>query len=68
MLAGEPVMARGRGAPLDLRLFVAACVMTPLDVRETRVPLVTSVRELRDFCFPNGWKKKRDWPVARQSG
>ena len=22
-------MARGRGASLDLRLFVAACVMTP---------------------------------------
>ena len=64
---GGPVMARGRGAPLDLRLFVAACVMTPLDARETRVPLVTSVRELRDFCFPNGWKKKRDWPAIRRA-
>ena len=62
---GGPIMARGRGAPLDLRLFVAACIMTPLSARETRVPLVTTVRELRDFCFPNGWKKRRDWPALR---
>ena len=62
---GGPVMARGRGAPLDLRLFVAACIMTPLAARETKVPLVTTVRELRDFCFPNGWKKRRDWPALR---
>ena len=64
---GGPIMARGRGAPLDLRLFVAACVMTPLAAREGRVALVTSVRELRDFCFPNGWKKRRDWPALRSA-
>ncbi|MDE2806553.1 MAG: hypothetical protein OXN18_15530 [Gemmatimonadota bacterium] len=62
---GGPVMARGRGAPLDLRLFVAACVMTPKAAREGRTPLVTSVRELRDFCFPNGWQRNRDWPALR---
>ena len=64
---GGPIMARGRGAPLDLRLFVAACVMTPLTVREAQEPLVTTVRELRDFCFPNGWKKRRDWPALRSA-
>ena len=41
--------------------------MTPLSARETRVPLVTTVRELRDFCFPNGWKKRRDWPALRSA-
>lgn len=64
---GGPVMARGRGAPLDLRLFVAACVMTPLAAREGRLPIATTVRELRDFCFPNGWKKRRDWPALRSA-
>ena len=64
---GGPIMARGRGAPLDLRLFVAACVMTPLTVREAQEPLVTTVRELRDFCFPNGWRRGRDWPALRSA-
>lgn len=62
---GGPIMARGRGAPLDLRLFVAACVMTPLRSRENEDPLATTVRELRDFCFPNGWERRRDWPRLR---
>ena len=26
---GGPIMAQGRGAPLDLRLMVAACILTP---------------------------------------
>ncbi len=64
---GGPIMARGRGAPLDLRLFVGACVMTPLTAREAQEPLVTTVRELRDFCFPNGWRRGRDWPALRST-
>ena len=64
---GGPIMARGRGAPLDQRLFVAACVMTPLTIREAQEPLVTTVRELRDFCFPNGWRRGRDWPALRSA-
>ena len=62
---GGPIMARGRGAPLDLRLFVAACVMTPLTVREAQEPLVTTVRELRDFCFRTGG---RSAGTGRRSG
>ena len=64
---GGPIMARGRGAPLDLRLLVAACVMLPLERRadERGVPLPVTVRELRDFCFPNGWQRGRDWPRLR---
>ena len=33
---GVPTMARGRGAPLDLRLAVAACILTPHAARATR--------------------------------
>ena len=59
---GIPTMARGRGAPLDLRLAVAACVLTPHVARAARGRLVVTVRELRDFLFPNGWERRRDWP------
>ena len=50
------------GAPLDLRLAVGACVLTPHVVRSARGRLAVTVRELRDFLFPHGWKRWRDWP------
>ena len=59
---GVPTMARGRGAPLDLRLAVAACVLTPHVARAARGRLVVTIRELRGFLFPNGWERRRDWP------
>lgn len=59
---GVPTMARGRGAPLDLRLAVGVCVLTPHAVREARGRIAVTVRELRDFLFPNGWERRRDWP------
>ena len=59
---GVPTMSRGRGAPLDLRLAVAACILTPYVARSARGRLVVTVRELRDFLFPNGWRRLRDWP------
>lgn len=64
-MRGGPIMARGRGAPLDLRLLVGACLSTPHGIREARARLAVTVRELRDFCFPNGWKRARDWPAIR---
>ena len=59
---GVPTMARGRGAPLDLRLAVGACVLMPHVARAARGRLAVTVRELRDFLFPNGWERRRDWP------
>ena len=59
---GIPTMARGRGAPLDLRLAVAACLLMPHASRASRGRLTVTVRELRDFLFPNGWERRRDWP------
>ena len=64
---GGPIMARGRGAPLDLRLLVAACIMTPHDSRKGLLELAVPVRHLRDFCFPNGWQRRRDWPAIRRA-
>ena len=62
---GVPTMARGRGAPLDLRLAVGACLLTPHAARAARGRLAVTVRELRDFLFPHGWKRWRDWPRVR---
>ena len=62
---GVPVMAKGRGAPLDLRLFVGACLWTPYRARSARATLAVTVRELRDWLFPNGWQRGRDWPRVR---
>ena len=64
---GVPTMARGRGAPLDLRLAVGACVLTPHVARSARGRLAVTVRELRDFLFPNGWERRRDWPRIRDA-
>lgn len=64
---GVPTMARGRGAPLDLRLAVGACILTPHAARATRGRLAVTVRELRDFLFPNGWERRRDWPRIRDA-
>ena len=44
---GIPTMARGRGAPLELAVYIGACILTPHPVRATRSRLVTTVRELR---------------------
>ena len=41
---GVPTMARGRGAPLDLRLAVASCVMTPMALRSAEGRIVTTVQ------------------------
>ena len=64
---GVPTMAKGRGAPLDLRLAVAACILTPHAARAARGRLAVTVRELRDFLFPNGWERRRDWPRIRDA-
>ena len=64
---GIPTMARGRGAPLDLRLAVAACLLMPHASRASRGRLTVTVRELRDFLFPNGWERRRDWPRTRDA-
>ena len=60
-------MAKGRGAPLDLRLFVGACIMAPYEARKRGSRLAVTQRELRDFLFPNRWQRNRDWPAIQRA-
>ena len=70
--AGLPIMARGRGASLVARLATACFVLpegTRADARRVWTP---TVRDLRDFCFPRGWKRSRvgrpgDWERMREA-
>ncbi len=66
-VAGVPTMARGRGAPLELRLAVGACLLTPHSARPDTRRLVLTVRQLRRFLYPQGWKRHRDWPRIRRA-
>ncbi len=68
---GIPTTTRGRGAPLDLAVYIAACILTPYHLRESRGMLVTTVRQLRDFLFGPTWRpsstavRSGDWERVR---
>ena len=66
--AGLPVMARGRGAPLPLRLFVRTLAsVRPENRRLVTARLALTVRELRDGLWPNGWRIGQHWPELRDA-
>ena len=65
--AGVPTMARGRGAPLELRIVVFATVLTPHADRDATIRLALTVRDIRTLLFPHGWQRGRDWPRVRQA-
>lgn len=66
--SGVPVMAQGKGAPLEARLFVgAALAVRPADRKLPSVRLALTVRELRDALFPHGWRIGRDWPRMKEA-
>ena len=70
---GVPTMFRGRGAPLELAVYIGACIMTPHQVRASRGRLVTTVRELRNFLFGPTWRpgptgnRPGDWKRVREA-
>ena len=70
---GVPTMRRGRGAPLELAVYIAACILTPNRVRGSRRVLVTTVRELREFLFGPTWhpsptgNRPGDWERVREA-
>ena len=70
---GVPTMFRGRGAPLELAVYIGACILTPHQVRASRGRLVTTVRELRDFLFGPTWRpgptgnRPGDWERIREA-
>ena len=69
--AGGDTERPGRGAPLDLRVFVGALLSVPetaRDGRDVRIPI--TVGELADLLYPNGWNRanrRRDWESFRRS-
>ena len=69
--AGGETERPGRGAPLDLRVFVGALLSVPetaRDGRDVRIPI--TVGELADWLYPNGWdrsNRRRGWESFRQS-
>ena len=69
--AGGNTERPGRGAPLDLRVFVGALLSVPetaRDGRDVRIPI--TVGELADLLYPNGWNRanrRRDWESFRRS-
>ena len=67
-MAGVPVMSRGRGAPLPMRLFVRALAsVRPAHRNLATVRLALTLRELRDGLFPHGWRIGQHWPVLRDA-
>ena len=66
--SGVPVMSKGRGAPLPLRLFIRAGLsVNPEDRRHSSSQFPVTVAELRDGLFPHGWQAGRDWPRIKQA-
>ena len=66
--AGVPVMARGPGAALQMRLLVKVVLIVPYNDRPRPcVRVAVSVGELVKGLFPSGWRVKRDWPRLRHA-
>ena len=65
--AGGRSMRPGRGAPWDLRLFVAALLSLPVESRDGRPrDLTFKAGEVAAWLHPRGWdraNRRRDWPA-----
>ena len=59
--AGGKSLKQGRGAPLSLRLWVEMMLAVPQQRRVFGANTLTlTLRELRDWLWPNGWPSRRD--------
>ena len=61
--AGGGSLAQGRGAPWDLRLFIAAlCAVKVADRNGVGVPLPFLISDVGGWLHPDGWtNRRRDW-------
>ena len=57
------VSAAGAGAPISSRLWFGCQMALPVDHRTgENVVLTFTLREIRDWLWPNGWNRSRDLP------
>ena len=65
---GGAVVSRGRGAPLELALPIAFLLAVRAEDRGLEsVRIAVTVRQLRDWLYPNGWRRQHDWPRLQQA-
>ena len=58
----------GRGAPIDERIWINALIALPYGKRvpnrsHRTVELETTLRDIRDWLYPNGWTRTRQLPL-----
>ena len=58
----------GRGAPIDERIWINALIALPYGQRvpnrsHRTVELKTTLRDIRDWLYPNGWTRTRQLPL-----
>jgi len=63
--AGGATWKRGRGAPLDLGLWIESLLWLPHG--QERAVIEPTLREVVDALWPNGWRRNRDLPVLARA-
>ena len=61
------ILALLRSTPADHIRTLPGGDLATAGITQTRGRLVAAVRELRDFLYPNGWQRGRDWPKVREA-
>ena len=65
---GGNSMAKGRGAPLELRLWIEALAWaTPAARNGHLINVPMTLRQLRDALWPHGWHRGRQLPRLRDA-
>lgn len=54
-------------APMQERLFLEMILSVRREDRARSVHHEVTVRDLRDWIYPNGWAKNRNWPMMYQA-
>lgn len=65
--AGGSSYQRGGGAAPELRLWVEFVTQVPVDMRYREQKIEFVLREIRDWLWPNGWDRSRQFPRLRQA-
>lgn len=60
--AGGKIESPGRGAPLALRLWIYTIAAMPLEQRTSGGFVATTLRQLKNWSYPNGWERNKHLP------